>query len=431
MTYLNAPGFPEDAVRRRAREGAAALFPPLEDYGTAVYGADPADRASAPEDGIDALRLAPPVFMPGRLAELIELGREPLYSDVRLQSEFGGLRSPLPVYISALGSTRVAGGSLAISRQAGRIGLPMIIGENVAPMNGFRAGGDDQRKGLLERIQAYVEELPDGLGGLCVQQSTEDANSEVWNQVYSDPAVDRLITTGRLVFEMKVGQGAKPGLGGLTMINEGAVAGLDDQYAIERLGEGGTVLRASSPGTFTEEIFRQQIHLMRNNYPRARCWVKLFPGRDVGQAASVAWRAGADAVTVDGAEGGTGWAPTSFLDHVGLPLAECLSRVDPSEGTLLASGRVWSGPRAVKLLALGASAVGLGRAALVAVDEDPEAGLERLLRALGLEMSMLISSLGKYAPGELGAEDLWSPFAHACHGDMNGRSSHLSTTLRA
>ena len=69
------------------------------------------------------------------------------------------------------------------------------------------------------------------------------------------------------------------------------------------------MLRCSSPGTFTEEILRQQIRLMRNNFPRARIWVKLHPGRDVAAAAEVAWQAGADAVTVDGAEGGTGWAP--------------------------------------------------------------------------------------------------------------------------
>lgn len=405
MTYLTAPGLPEDAIRARARAGAAAVFPPAESYGTAVFGGTP-----EPGDEIDALRLAPPVFMPGRLAELIDLGREPLYSDVRLTTALGGFDAPVPVYVSALGSTRVAGTSLALSRQAGRLGIPMVIGENVAPMNGFRSSGDDHRKGLLERILAYCEELPDGVGGVCVQQSTEDADSEVWNQVYSDPAVSGLLTTGRLGFEMKVGQGAKPGLGGLTMISETVAADLDGQYAVERLApDGGAVLRCSSPGTFTEEIFRRQIQLMRNNYPRARCWVKLFPGRDVGRAAAVAWEAGAHAVTVDGAEGGTGWAPTGFLGHVGLPLAECLRRVDPAGRTLLASGRVWEGMRAVKLLALGARAVGLGRAALVAADEDPDHGLERLLDAMALEMRMAVSSLGRYAAGETGPEDLWRP----------------------
>lgn len=405
MTYLTAPGLPEDAIRTRARDGAAAIFPPVASYGTAVFGA-----TSEPGDEIDALRLAPPVFMPGRLAKLIDLGREPLYSDVRLTTALGGFDAPVPVYVSALGSTRVAGTSLALTRQAGRLGIPMVIGENVAPMNGFRSSGDDHRKGLLERILAYCEELPDGVGGVCVQQSTEDADSEVWNHVYSDPAVSGLLTSGRLGFEMKVGQGAKPGLGGLTMISEAVAADLDGQYAVERLApDGGAVLRCSSPGTFTDEIFRRQIQLMRNNYPRARCWVKLFPGRDVGHAAAIAWEAGAHAVTVDGAEGGTGWAPTGFLGHVGLPLAECLRRVEPADHTLLVSGRVWDGIRAVKLLALGARAVGLGRAALVAADEDPEHGLERLLDAMALEMRMAVSSLGRYAADETGPEDLWRP----------------------
>ncbi|MDO0928853.1 glutamate synthase-related protein [Streptomyces sp. TG1A-8] len=408
MTYLTAPGLPEDAVRARARDGAAAVFPPPRSYGTAVFGAGPGTTPDG--DGIDALRLVPPVFMPGRLAKLIDLGHEPLYSDVGLGTALGGFTAPLPVYVSALGSTRVAGTSLAISRQAGRLGIPMVIGENVAPMNGFRTGGDDHRKGLLERILAYCEELPDGVGGVCVQQSTEDADSEVWNHVYSDPAVSGLLATGRLGFELKAGQGAKPGLGGLTMISEVVAADLDGQYAVERLSaDGDAVLRCSSPGTFTEEIFRRQIQLMRNNYPRARCWVKLFPGRDVGHAAAVAWEAGAHAVTVDGAEGGTGWAPTGFLDHVGLPLAECLRRVDPADRVLLASGRVWDGIRAVKLLALGARAVGLGRAALVAADEDPEHGLERLLEAMALEMRMAVSALGKYTVHETSAEDLWRP----------------------
>jgi hypothetical protein len=191
------------------------------------------------------------------------------------------------------------------------------------------------------------------------------------------------------------------------------------------------VLRCSSPGTFTEEILRQQIRLMRNNYPRARVWVKLPPGRDVGDAALVAWAAGADAVTVDGAEGGTGWAPLGFLDHVGLPLAECLRRIglarcqaDPGRpGCLLASGRMWAGHRAVKTLALGATAVGLGRAALIAADEDPEHGLSRLLDCLALELRLLISAVGKYSPAALNGEDIWQPDGIAPDG-LRGERLH-------
>ena len=168
------------------------------------------------------------------------------------------------------------------------------------------------------------------------------------------------------------------------------------------------MLRCSSPGTFTGEILSQQIRLMRNNYPRARIWVKLPPARDVAAAAGAAWSAGADAVTVDGAEGGTGWAPSAFLQHVGLPLAECLRRIGEHSSCLLASGRIWDGVRAAKCLALGADAVGLGRAALLAVDTDAEYGLANLVECLALELRMLVSALGKYAVGELAAEDLWA-----------------------
>ncbi len=70
---------------------------------------------------------------------------------------------------------------------------------------------------------------------------------------------------------------------------------------------------------------------------------------------------------------------------------------------------MYDGARAVKVLALGARAVGFGRAALVAVDEDPEHGLIRFMESLALEMRLLISALGKYAAGEPGPEDLWGP----------------------
>lgn len=170
-----------------------------------------------------------------------------------------------------------------------------------------------------------------------------------------------------------------------------------------------SVLRISSPGTFTEEILRQQIRLMRNNFPRVKVWVKLHPGRDIAHAAATAWAAGADSVTVDGAEGGTAWAPTTFLGQVGLPLGECLTRIGRTDHCLLASGRIWEGSRAAKALALGARAVGLGRAALLAVDEDAEAGLVRLAESIALELRLLISSVGKYHANALEADDVLLP----------------------
>ncbi|MFC5665417.1 glutamate synthase-related protein [Kitasatospora misakiensis] len=417
MSDLSAPGFPEEEVRHRARAGTAAAFPPPGAYGQVLFGAErPYPDHGAPDarDALDALRIVPPVFVPQRLARLIDLGREPDYRDVELATEIGGFSSALPVYVSATGSTRAAGGDigLALSRQAGALGLPMVIGENVVPVNGYGRLGEAADRALLGRLRAYAEQLPDGLGGVAVQQSTEDADAEVWNLVYSDPAALPLLESGRLAFELKVGQGAKPGLGGMTVLDAADAARLGDRYGIDPVfGTDGRVLRASTPGTFTAEILRQQVRLMRNNFPRARIWVKLHPGRDVAEAARVAAEAGADAVTVDGAEGGTGWAPGVFPAQVGLPLAECLRRLAAAgpPPCLLVSGRMWEGGRAVKNLALGARAVGLGRAALLAAAEDPEAGLVRFAECLALELRLLISALGKYTPAALDGADVWSP----------------------
>ncbi|MFI5754892.1 glutamate synthase-related protein [Streptomyces sp. NPDC051569] len=407
---LSAAGFPEEQVRHRARHGAASVFPALGGYGSGLLGAVPAPVGHDPYDLLERARIVPPVFMPERLKKLIDLGREPLYGDVVLDTVLGGFSSRLPLYVSAFGSTQVASHDLgeAAGRQAGRLGIPMVIGENVVPVNGYRASSDAAASPLLGRIGAYADAADDEHGGVVVQQSTEDADAEVWNLVYSDPVSEPLLATGRLAFELKVGQGAKPGLGGLTVLGREAAGRITEQYATDPVfgADSDSVLRISSPGTFTEEILRQQIRLMRNNFPRAKVWVKLHPGRDVAHAAATAWAAGADSVTVDGAEGGTAWAPTAFLGHVGLPLGECLLRIGPTSHCLLASGRVWEGSRAVKALALGARAVGLGRAALLAVDEDREAGLVRLAESVALELRLLISALGKYHVNALDAGDL-------------------------
>jgi hypothetical protein len=383
------------------------VFPSIDDYGSALSGARPLPAG----DALDRMRICPPVFMPLRLERLIELAREPIYGDVDLGTEIGGMRAPVPVFVSALGSTQVASADLgaALARQAGQLGVPMVIGENIAPSTGFGRLDDRTGRSLLARIRAYAEASTADLGGVVVQQSTEDADAEVWNFVYSDPTTRPLLDSGRLAFEIKVGQGAKPGLGGMTVLDSAAAAAVADRFSLDPVLGANRVLRSARPGTFTPEILRQQIRLMRNNFPRASVWVKLHPGRDVREAVDVAWAAGADAVTVDGAEGGTGWAPTAFLDHVGLPLAECLARIGRPNGCLLATGRMWEGTRAVKTLASGARAIGLGRAAFLAVDECADRGLVRLVECLALELKLLVSALGKYTPAALDGEDVWSP----------------------
>ncbi|MGW3406389.1 glutamate synthase-related protein, partial [Streptomyces zhihengii] len=143
MSSLSAPGFPEEHVRARARGGTAAVFPDPAGYGTRLYGPAPA----APADALDRARIVPPVFMPERLEKLIDLAREPEFSDVGLTTSVGGFTARLPLYLSAFGSTRAGSGDLAVhaARQAARLGIPMVIGENMVPVHGYRRAGDAVR----------------------------------------------------------------------------------------------------------------------------------------------------------------------------------------------------------------------------------------------------------------------------------------------
>ncbi|MFC7615765.1 hypothetical protein ACFQV2_22010 [Actinokineospora soli] len=181
--------------------------------------------------------------MPERLGKLIELGREPGHDDVDLTTTVGGFRSPLPLYLSAFGSTRLGARELstAASAQAGRLGIPMVIGENVVPVHGAGAASP-----MLARIETYLA-ASGGTGGVVVQQSTEDADAEVWNLVYSSPLATPLLETGRLAFELKIGQGAKPGLGGMTVLDAAEAERLRDRFAVHPVLDGDHVLRCATP----------------------------------------------------------------------------------------------------------------------------------------------------------------------------------------
>ena len=237
----------------------------------------------------------PPVFMPERLAKLIDLGAGARPRRRRPVHGYRRVRSTLPVYLSALGSTRLASGDrgIAASRQAARLGLPMVIGEHMVPVHGYRTRTPGAAESaILARIRAYAQELAPGAGGIAVQQSTEDADSEVWNLLYSDTSLSPLVNSGQLAFELKIGQGAKPGLGGMTVLDQAEADRLSGQFSVHDVIGAGSArqLRCATPGTFTEEIVRHQIRFMRNNFPRAKVWVKFHPGRDIARAAAVAWK---------------------------------------------------------------------------------------------------------------------------------------------
>src|SRR5207245_3137670 len=105
---------------------------------------------------------------------------------------------------------------------------------------------------------------------------------------------------------------------------------------------------------------------------------------------ALAVKAGADAIVLDGMQGGTAATQDVFIEHVGIPIlaaipqaVESLMELDMHRKVqLIVSGGIRSGADVAKALALGADAVSIGTAALIALgDNAPEHDAE--YRALG------------------------------------------------
>ena len=108
---------------------------------------------------------------------------------------------------------------------------------------------------------------------------------------------------------------------------------------------------------------------------RNRCIVKVAAVHNVAAIASGIARSGADIIAIDGFRGGTGAAPTRIRDNVGIPIELALAAVDQrlrEEGirenvSLVVGGSIRSSADALKAILLGADAVYIGTAALLAL----------------------------------------------------------------
>jgi hypothetical protein len=416
-TFLES--YPVDEIVQKAKLGKDALYPfsDLDEYGRALLGADISEKVATRFRTLDAVVLLPPVFTPRRLEKMAELQREPLYGDVGLETTIGGFRSRLPITMASMGSTEVAhAASEALGKGAASAGIPMGMGENIATVWGYAKRTKASMPTFKQRLAVYLEALEGPFGGVVIQQSVEDAFDELWNKVYTDPDIEPFVRKGLVAFEVKLGQGAKPGLGGETKVSRDLAKALKGKYyfpedpdAVDKdLYE-----RHSAPGTYTEEILRAQLRSLRNNFPRARIWIKTGPFRDLLPLFRVAGQERIDAVLVDGKEGGTGMSPVIALKDLGMPTLACLKRVADArvEGLrtpYVLSGRLYDGGHVVKALALGATAVSFGRPFVVAAGVGGAKGVRNFLEATEVEVRLLVSSLGKYAAGEVSHEDVAS-----------------------
>ena len=177
--------------------------------------------------------------------------------------------------------------------------------------------------------------------------------------------------------EIVVGQGAKPGGGGMLLgqkINERVARmrslpeGIDQRSACRH-----------PDWTGPDDLEIKILELREITRWEKPIFVKVGGSRPYYDTA-LAVKAGADVVVVDGMQGGTAATQNVFIEHVGQPTLACirpavqaLQELDMHRKVqLIVSGGIRNGADVAKAMALGADAVSIGSAALIAMgDNDP------------------------------------------------------------
>ncbi|MBN9888201.1 FMN-binding glutamate synthase family protein [Salipiger abyssi] len=178
--------------------------------------------------------------------------------------------------------------------------------------------------------------------------------------------------------EIVVGQGAKPGGGGMLLgqkITE-RVAGMRDLPV--GIDQRSACRHPDWTGPDDLEIKILEIREITNW--EKPIYIKVGGARPYYDVA-LAVKAGADVVVLDGMQGGTAATQDVFIEHVGQPTLACIRPAVQAlqdlgmhrEVQLVVSGGIRTGADVAKALALGADAVAIGTAALVALgDNDPK-----------------------------------------------------------
>jgi len=172
-------------------------------------------------------------------------------------------------------------------------------------------------------------------------------------------------------YQIKIGQGAKPGIGG-HLPGEKVLEGISETRMIPLHSD--AISPAPQHDIYSIEDLRLLIYAIKeaNNY-KPVC-VKIAAVHNIAAIASGIVRAGADMVYLDGYRGGTGAAPNIVRDNVGIPIELALAVVDQrlreekirSQASIIVAGGIRNSADVMKAIALGADAVAIGTPVLIA-----------------------------------------------------------------
>ncbi|MDR3407318.1 MAG: FMN-binding glutamate synthase family protein [Methylovirgula sp.] len=177
--------------------------------------------------------------------------------------------------------------------------------------------------------------------------------------------------------EVVVGQGAKPGGGGMLLGQKISKRVAEMRTLPEGIDQRSSCRHPDWTGPDDLEIKIEELREITDW--EKPIYVKVGASRPYYDIA-LAVKAGADVIVLDGMQGGTAATQEVFIEHVGIPT---LAAIRPAvkalqdlgmhrKVQLIVSGGIRNGADVAKALALGADAVSIGTAALVALgDNDP------------------------------------------------------------
>jgi methylamine---glutamate N-methyltransferase subunit C len=178
--------------------------------------------------------------------------------------------------------------------------------------------------------------------------------------------------------EIVVGQGAKPGGGGMLLGHKISKRVAEMRDLPEGIDQRSACRHPDWTGPDDLEIKIGELREITDW--EKPIFVKIGASRTYYDVA-LAVKAGADVIVLDGMQGGTAATQEVFIEHVGIPILAAIPQAVESlqelgmhrKVQLIVSGGIRSGADAAKALALGADAVSIGVAALIALgDNAPE-----------------------------------------------------------
>ena len=176
--------------------------------------------------------------------------------------------------------------------------------------------------------------------------------------------------------EVVVGQGAKPGGGGMLLGHKISARVAEMRTLPEGIDQRSACRHPDWTGP--DDLAIKITELREITGWRKPVYVKVGAARPYYDTA-LAVKAGADVVVLDGMQGGTAATQDVFIEHVGIPTLAAIPeavralkemQVHRTGVQLIAAGGIRSGADVAKALALGADAVSIGTAALIAIGDN-------------------------------------------------------------